>query len=104
MRVAGHDAVHVREIGLAAASDSTILERAAKEHRIVVTQDTDFGTLLSVSGMAGPSVVLLRLYQGEPIFQARTILANLSGIQVALETGAIVVIGDGGIRIRRLPI
>jgi predicted nuclease of predicted toxin-antitoxin system len=41
LRDAGHDAIHVREIGLAAADDLTIFERAAIENRIVVSADTD---------------------------------------------------------------
>ena len=43
---AGHDAVHVGDYGLQAAADETIFDRAADEERIVVSADTDFGTLL----------------------------------------------------------
>ncbi|MDQ3946860.1 MAG: DUF5615 family PIN-like protein [Actinomycetota bacterium] len=41
----GHDAIHVRAIGLATADDSVLMERAAAEGRVVVSADTDFGTL-----------------------------------------------------------
>jgi predicted nuclease of predicted toxin-antitoxin system len=44
---AGHDAIHVRSIGLQHADDEVIFERAAAEHRIVVSADADFGTLLA---------------------------------------------------------
>jgi predicted nuclease of predicted toxin-antitoxin system len=47
LRRAGHDAVHVRDYQLQAADDSTILERAARERRVIVTADTDFGFLLA---------------------------------------------------------
>jgi hypothetical protein len=46
---AGHDTVHVRDLGLAAADDRTILERARQDDRVIVTQDTDFGTLLAAA-------------------------------------------------------
>lgn len=43
---AGHDVVHVFDIGLADAVDTVILEHAAAERRVVVSSDTDFGALL----------------------------------------------------------
>lgn len=57
---AGHDAVHTRDLGLQEASDTVVLARASHERRIVVSADTDFGTLLAASRADGPSVVLVR--------------------------------------------
>jgi predicted nuclease of predicted toxin-antitoxin system len=57
---AGHDATHVVRIGLAGAPDPKVLERAAAEDRILITTDTDFPTLLALSGEPIPSVLLLR--------------------------------------------
>ncbi|HVG52889.1 MAG TPA: DUF5615 family PIN-like protein [Vicinamibacterales bacterium] len=47
LQQAGHDAIHVRELGLQHADDEAIFERAAAEHRIVVSADADFGTPLA---------------------------------------------------------
>ncbi len=44
---AGHDAVHVRDFTLQAAADNEIFERAKNYGRVVVSADTDFGTLLA---------------------------------------------------------
>ena len=62
LRIAGHDAVHVGSIGLAAASDEAVMERAASEGRVLVSADTDFGTLLSQTQAMLPSIVLLRTH------------------------------------------
>src|SRR6476619_5918732 len=46
LRNGGHDAVHVRDFGLQAASDEEIFEKAKRQDRIIVSADTDFGTIL----------------------------------------------------------
>lgn len=43
---AGHDALHVPDIAMQAASDGENFDRAAVEDEIVISADTDFGTLL----------------------------------------------------------
>ena len=40
----GHDAVHVRSLGMGTASDLMIMDLASTEARVVVSADTDFGS------------------------------------------------------------
>ena len=47
LREAGHDAIHVRELGLQAEADEPIFDLAAKEERVIVSADTDFGAILA---------------------------------------------------------
>ncbi len=45
LRERGHEAVHVSEIGLLAASDAAIAARAEAEGEVLVTKDEDFVAL-----------------------------------------------------------
>ena len=44
-RLAGHNFEHVRDRGMSGASDVDIFVAAAADDRVVVSADTDFGTL-----------------------------------------------------------
>ena len=102
---AGHDAVHVRDLGMQAASDDEIFERAAQDDRVVVSADTDFGTLLAIRKQTSPSVILFRHgSQHRPADQAALLKANLPQLIDALEAGSIVVIQPDRVRIRALPL
>ena len=104
LKAAGHDAVHLRDLGMQAAPDPAVLQRAQVEERVLVSADTDFGGLLSRSHATGPSVLLIRRLAGRRAAeQSAIILANLDQIAEDLIAGSVVVIGDDWIRIRRLP-
>ncbi len=104
LKAAGHDAVHLRDLGMQAAPDPAVLQRAQGDERVLVSADTDFGGLLSRSRATGPSVLLIRRLAGRRAAeQSAIILANLDQIAEDLTAGAVVVIGDDWIRIRRLP-
>lgn len=100
----GHDAVHVVDIGMHGRPDSDILSRAFQEDRVIVTADTDFGTLLALSGAAGPSVILLRRGGRRVPERVRTVLTVLGLVAEHLRTGAVVTVDHEQIRVRLLPV
>jgi predicted nuclease of predicted toxin-antitoxin system len=105
LKTAGHDATHVRDYGLQAAKDPVVLACAREEGRVLVSADTDFGTLLAREKAHAPSVLLIRRLTGRRAAdQAAVILANLETVEDDLNAGAVVVLTDDFIRVRRLPI
>jgi len=105
LTAAGHEAAHVRDYGLQAASDEEIVERARVENRIVVSADTDFATLLALRQMQQPSFLLFRRgTERRPEQQVALLLANLPALEQDLAEGAVVVLEPGRMRVRKLPI
>ena len=92
-------------LGLQAAPDTEIIDLATAEDRIVVSADTDFGTILTLRGASKPSFVLFRGdAERRPASQAAALMKHLPEIEGPLESGAIVVISAARIRIRQLPV
>ena len=105
LRAAGHDAIHVRNIGLANAADEELLELAAADGRIIVSADTDFGTLLALRHESQPSFILFRRgTERRPEKQLALLLTNLETIRQSLESGSVIIFEQNRIRIRSLPI
>jgi len=105
LKDAGHDSAHVRDYGMQAAADEEIFVRAQQEQRIVVSADTDFGTLLATRRENAPSVILFRHgTQRQPERQSETLLSNLDAIEADLADGSVVVIEPSRIRVRSLPL
>jgi predicted nuclease of predicted toxin-antitoxin system len=103
LRAEGHDAVHVREIGLAGFPDHRVFARAAEDGRIVITFDLDFGEIVALRGASGAGVALLRLRLVRQSRLRERLRVAIAEAAEALQAGAIIVVEDTRIRIRRMP-
>jgi predicted nuclease of predicted toxin-antitoxin system len=105
LRRAGHDAVHVSELGLQRAEDDEILRVALAGDRVIVSEDTDFGALLARAGVRAPSFVLIRSAAPmTPDAQAFLLVAALQRLVDELDTGCIAVVERARVRVRPLPV
>jgi predicted nuclease of predicted toxin-antitoxin system len=102
LRAEGHDAVHLRDLGLGRLPDHDVLDHAKTDQRIVVTFDLDFGEIVGLG--AGTGVVLLRLHSVRTAHVQQRVSVALTEAAKALQAGALVLVEDARIRVRTWPI
>lgn len=95
---------HVGNLGMAAASDSEILEEGLRRGWVIVTLDADFHALLALSAASNPSVIRLRIEGMKGDRVARIISRVQTSAAIDLEEGAAVTVTERRIAIRRLPL
>ncbi len=101
LRAQGHDVVESRRLG-PDPGDQALLEHASSEGRILVTIDTDFGRLLYVRRFQHAGLVRLPDVPGP---QRITLMARVvRQHRLALESGAVITIRGGRIRITHPPV
>jgi len=103
LREQGHDVVHLRDEGLHRLPNGDIFAKAARERRIVLTFDLDFGEILARARGAIVSVVLFRLNDTSTSFVIQRLERILLDAAGSLRDGAVVVVEDARHRIRRVP-
>jgi predicted nuclease of predicted toxin-antitoxin system len=80
-----------------------VLAEAASGRRILLTSDLDFGEILARSS-GRVSVLILRLRSTASANVIRRLEVALARAAPALEDGAVVIVGETSLRLRRLPL
>ena len=101
---AAQNALHVGNIGMAEAPDSSILRHAVKEDRLIVTLDADFHALLALSAASRPSGIRIREEGLKGPALATLLLRIASQFTTELESGCMMTFHGGKIRLRALPL
>jgi len=100
----GHDIVHITGFLPATETDRRIVEFAAEEGHVIVTQNLDFSALVVKRGKSKPSVLSFRVSNAKPDHITEVLKSVLVTVSKELEKGAIISVDDRGVRIRLLPI
>jgi len=100
----GHEAIHVRTLGMQRAPDPEIVERARADSSVVLTFDLDFGEVLALGVLDKPSVIIFRLADQRSDSVNQRLSAVLAERSAELDSGALILVEDTRYRLRRLPI
>lgn len=93
----GHDVLSAQDEH-ARASDETLLALAHEEHRVLITEDKDFGELVFLRRRPHPCIIrLVELRVAEKVEAIRELIEEHGE---ALGTGAIIVVTRNRVRIR----
>ncbi len=100
----GWEATHWSAVGDPTARDREIMEWAAARRHVVFTHDLDFGTMLALTHLAGPSVLQIRAANVLPDHLEGLVPAAHRQHEADLSSGALVVVDEARSRVRVLPI
>jgi len=97
----GNDVVRVAQVGLSSADDEELLKVAHEQHRILVTRDRDFGTLVFAKRLGG-GVLYLRMLPSTQESVHDELRRVLEAYRQEELMAAFVVVQPGGHRFRTL--
>ena len=100
----GHDAVHLAQLRLHRLPNGEIFLLAARENRIVLTFDLDFGEIVVGNRQDRVPVILFRLHNARAAFVIARLDVVLRESADELVAGSLIVVEDARHRIRRLTI
>jgi predicted nuclease of predicted toxin-antitoxin system len=104
LRERGHDAVHVRDIGLAAAPDTQLVALAISHGRVLITADLDYPRIIALSKNDRPGLILFRAGNVSDTQMLHLLQRTLTEVPEDQLASSIVVVGEHSIRIARLPL
>lgn len=98
LRSLGHDICRVTDLLPATSSDYKIVECAAQEHRVILTQDLDYSSIIALSGQRTPSLLSLRLNSSKFEIVNAVLQQMLPVLESELEEDALVTVEDQRVR------
>jgi predicted nuclease of predicted toxin-antitoxin system len=102
LRNAGHDVVTMLEAGKG-APDELVIKRALNEHRILLTEDKDFGELVYKFSQPSLGVILVRRFESaSQSLKCETLIRTINKLADAIFEN-FVVVEPGRVRVRRKP-
>ena len=103
MNASGHDAVTVADQGWCGLADDELWRRTQAEGRWLVTADKEFADLRRYPSGAHAGVILLRSNEEGLDDYVRLGVMAIERLDFDETSGAVVVIANSGVRIRRAP-
>jgi predicted nuclease of predicted toxin-antitoxin system len=101
LRSAGYDVLAIAELA-PQTPDSEVIDLAAKERRVLLTEDKDFGQLVYAELHASSGVILIRFPTSDRETLPTAVLEAIKRLQERL-SGAFIVLTPQRIRIGREP-
>jgi len=98
------DARHWSDVGVPTASDRSIMDFARRNGMVLFTHDLDFGAILALTHVVGPSVIQVRTEDPVPEVIGLLVVSAIVEQADHLRRGALVTIEPDRLRVRVLPI
>jgi len=102
LRERDHDVLDVKERGWHGTTDATLLRKAARSRRMIISHDRDFGTLAINQRQPCYGVIYLRLKDQRSRNAIRVVREFLER-DLDIRPGMLIVLQESQARIRRVP-
>ena len=100
LRDLGHDVTDVREVLPNGTTDQEVFDRSQDEHRIIVTHDLGFASLIAYPVGSHVGIIAIRPQNLPPKVTARIVCSYVEAHTDELPN-ALVILSPGGARVRR---
>jgi predicted nuclease of predicted toxin-antitoxin system len=101
LRKLGYETVRLPDVGLEQRRDADIIAYAMRHEQVVLTFDLDYPALLALNPSSRASAIIFRTLSAEPEWINQRLGETLALLTDALTEGAIVVVEDHRVRVRR---
>ncbi|HET9475996.1 MAG TPA: DUF5615 family PIN-like protein [Dehalococcoidia bacterium] len=101
LRQAGHDAEHVREAGMAGATDDEVFEHAQASSALLLTPDLEFGDTRRYPPGSHAGILVIRMPRVAAEAMVQEVMRLLAGVDEVDLSGVVAVLETGHMRIRR---